>query len=170
MFRSIHRAIFRRFDPVAYARYLGVQVGSNCRLLDVEFGSEPWLIKIGDHVSISGTQFITHDGGCWVFRMENSRIDWLSPVVIGNNVFIGSGSIILPGVKIGDNVVIGAGSVVATDIPSDCVAVGVPARRIRGISEYRKKIFTSGDETKLMSRNEKRRFYSAKYSWLWMKP
>ena len=51
-----------------------------------------------------------------------------APVTIGNNVWIGGGAIILPGVTIGDNVVIGAGSVVAKDIPSNTIAYGNPCR------------------------------------------
>ena len=54
-----------------------------------------------------------------------------APVTIGNNVWIGGGAILLPGVTIGDNVVIGAGSVVTHDIPPDSVAVGSPCRVIR---------------------------------------
>lgn len=54
-----------------------------------------------------------------------------APVTIGNNVWIGGGAIILPGVTIGDNVVIGAGSVVTKDIPSDSVACGNPCRVVR---------------------------------------
>ena len=54
-----------------------------------------------------------------------------APVVIGDNVWIGGGAIILPGVTIGNNVVIGAGSVVTKDIPSDKVAIGSPCRLVR---------------------------------------
>ncbi|MCI8465610.1 MAG: sugar O-acetyltransferase [Lachnospiraceae bacterium] len=54
-----------------------------------------------------------------------------APVVIGNNVWIGGGSILLPGVTVGDNVVIGAGSIVTKDIPDNCVACGNPCRVIR---------------------------------------
>ena len=54
-----------------------------------------------------------------------------APVIIGNNVWIGGGAIILPGVTIGDNVVIGAGSVVTKDIPSNKIAYGNPCRIIR---------------------------------------
>lgn len=54
-----------------------------------------------------------------------------APVTIGNNVWIGGGAIIMPGVKIGDNVVIGAGSVVTKDIPSNKVAYGNPCRVVR---------------------------------------
>lgn len=51
--------------------------------------------------------------------------------MIGDNVWIGGGAIIMPGVTIGDNVVIGAGSVVTRDIPSDTIAYGSPCRVIR---------------------------------------
>lgn len=54
-----------------------------------------------------------------------------APVTIGNNVWIGGGAILLPGVTIGDNVVIGAGSVVTHDIPANSVAVGSPCRVVR---------------------------------------
>lgn len=53
------------------------------------------------------------------------------PIVIGNNVFTGANTIILPSRKIGNNVVIGAGSVVTTDIPSNCIAVGNPCKVIK---------------------------------------
>lgn len=54
-----------------------------------------------------------------------------APVVIGNNVWIGGGTIIMPGITIGDNVVIGAGSVVTKDIPSNKIAYGNPCRVVR---------------------------------------
>ena len=57
-------------------------------------------------------------------------------VEIGNNVFIGAGSIVLPGVTIGDNVVIGAGSIVSRNIPTNSVAVGNPAKVICTLDEY----------------------------------
>jgi len=66
-------------------------------------------------------------------------------VTIGNNVFIGAGSIILPNVKIGSNVIIGAGSVVSRSIPDNCVALGSPARVICSYEEFvekKKKLFS----------------------------
>ena len=127
-------------DPVAYARSIGVQVGERCRLLELQpntFGSEPWMVKLGDHVEItSGVRFITHDGGMWVFREKFPDIDILAPISVGNNVFIGINAILLPGVTIGDNCVIAAGAVVSRDIPSGMVAAGVPARPIKTIDAY----------------------------------
>ena len=61
-------------DPVSYARRIGVRVGRDCRLIGIDratFGSEPYLVSIGDHGTITdGVRFITHDGGVWVFRKE----------------------------------------------------------------------------------------------------
>jgi maltose O-acetyltransferase len=66
-------------------------------------------------------------------QKRNSREEWAEPVTIGDNVWIGGNTTILPGVTIGSNVTIGAGSVVVKDIPDNCVAVGNPARVIKEI-------------------------------------
>ena len=63
------------------------------------------------------------------------------PVHIGNNVWVGAGAIIMPGVTIGDNSVIGAGSVVTRDIPANVVAVGNPCRVMREIGERDRKYY-----------------------------
>lgn len=67
----------------------------------------------------------------------NKKGNWetIAPVTIGDDVWIGSGCIILPGVTIGDNTVIGAGSVVTKDIPANVLAYGVPCRVIRKITD-----------------------------------
>lgn len=66
-------------------------------------------------------------------RKDGSEI--AKPITIGNNVWIGTGAIILAGVTIGDNAVIGAGSVVKRDIPANVIAVGVPCKVLREITE-----------------------------------
>ena len=63
------------------------------------------------------------------------------PVTIGNNVWIGANSVVLPGVTIGDNSVIGAGSVVTKDIPANVVAVGNPCKVMREIGEHDKEYY-----------------------------
>lgn len=134
------RGYLRRRDPIGYARRLGVQVGAGCRFIDIDgatFGSEPYLVRIGDHVTVTaGVRFVTHDGGVWVFRERDPDVDVFGPIRIGSNVFIGIGSIVLPGVEIGDDCIIGAGSVVSHSIPPGTVAAGVPARVVRTIEEY----------------------------------
>jgi acetyltransferase-like isoleucine patch superfamily enzyme len=165
MFRSLAEAAaelryrYRRLrDPVAHARSLGASVGDDCRLISVDFGSEPYLVTLGDHVSATSTSFITHDGGAWVFRDRRPDGDLIAPITVGSNVFFGSGVTVLPGVSIGDDVVVGAGAVVRRDLPSGCVAVGVPAKPIRTLDEYWQAIEPRLVPTKLLGPDEKRRF------------
>lgn len=161
--RRILRLIERRRDPEGYARSIGVRMGKGCRLIDVEFSTEPWLITLGDRVSATRTRFETHDGGVWVFRETDPEIDVVKPITVGSNVFIGFGTIILPGVTIGDNVVIGAGSIVSRDIPANSVAVGAPARVIKSYEAYRDGTRATADPTKTLSPQDKRAYFESKY-------
>lgn len=123
----------------AYSKYLGVRIGMNSRILGkVDFGSEPFLIEIGNNVTIThGVAFITHDGGVGLFRKEYPGINVFGRITIGNNVFIGVQTIILPNVTIGSNVIVGAGSLLTKNIPDNVVVAGVPAKIIRTIDEYK---------------------------------
>ena len=66
---------------------------------------------------------------------RNQGLEYAYPITVGDNVWIGAGVHVMPGVTIGSNVVIGGGSVVVKDIPDNSVAVGNPCRVIRGITE-----------------------------------
>jgi acetyltransferase-like isoleucine patch superfamily enzyme len=134
--RSLLNAVILRFliqrkgGDVA-ARWLGAQVGEGCRILSHLLGSEPWLISIGDRVTISsGVRILTHDGTGWLFKDSQGRRFKYAKVKIGDDVFIGIGSIIMPGVRIGDRCVVGAGSVVTKSVPSGSVVAGNPAKII----------------------------------------
>ena len=72
-------------------------------------------------------------------ELRRKQAQFNSPITIGNNVRIGAGADVLPGVTIGDNCIIGAGSIVNKDIPSNSVAAGAPCKIICSIDEYRKK-------------------------------
>tara|TARA_B100001059_G_C17835385_1_gene587708 strand:- start:2263 stop:2751 length:489 start_codon:yes stop_codon:yes gene_type:complete len=77
----------------------------------------------------SGTSILCHEH---VYRDPNNfDLPLLKPVEIGERTFVGVGATILPGVTIGSDCIIGAGSLVSKDIPSGCLAVGVPAKVIR---------------------------------------
>lgn len=127
-------------DPVAYHRRRGARIGERVEIIDGSihmFGSEPYLVTIGDDVTIStGALFIPHDGGLRVIRDRNPGAYYYAPIVVGRQAFIGAQSMILPGVTIGDRVVVGARSLVTRDVPDDTVVAGSPARPIRTIDEY----------------------------------
>ena len=126
---------------VGYARYKGVKVGNDCRILISTFGSEPWMISIGNKVTItSGVRLLTHDGASWLFNDEKGRRHLYRPVKIGNNVFIGSNAIIMPGIVIEDNVIVAAGSVVTKSIPSGAIVGGNPGKIIGKFDDYKKKV------------------------------
>lgn len=108
----------------------------------VNFGSEPYLITLGDHCRISmDVMFVTHDGGTWAFRdiPKYEKVIKYGRIKVGAHTFVGARSIIMPGVTIGERCVIGAGSVVTNDIPDGSVAVGVPAKAIMTTEEYAEK-------------------------------
>lgn len=104
--------------------------------------SHCWHITIGNNVTLAPhVHILAHDASTHIFLGYTK----VSNVSIGSNVFIGAGTIVLPGVNIGDNVIIGAGSVVAKSIPENSVAVGNPCKVIMPIRDYLEK------EKKLMN-------------------
>jgi len=125
---------------VVAARYLGVTVGEGCRIYNKSYGSEPWLVSIGNRVTVTaGVSFLTHDGAAWLVRDEAGRRFRYARVVVGNDVFIGVYSIVLPGVRIGDRVIVAAGSVVTRSVPDGAVVAGNPARIIGRFNDYERK-------------------------------
>lgn len=155
LFRILKKQIFRIRIRLAdnykvaklYSDYYGIKMGSNVRFTgrNIKFGSEPYLIEIGSNVTItSDVAFNTHDGGAGLFRKEFPGINVFGKVLIGDNVFIGHNSIIMPNVTIGNNVVVGAGSIVTRNIESNTVVAGIPAKYIKSIDDYKKGILEKG--------------------------
>ena len=137
----LYRKVIEIIDPVKRAKLEEVNFGSNLHIYGhIKWGSEPWIISIGDNVHLTdGVRFVTHDGGTLILRDEFPDLELTKPITIGSNVYIGVDTILLPGVSIGDNVIIGAKSVVTKDIPSNSVAVGQPAKVIKTLDEYKTK-------------------------------
>lgn len=113
----------------------GMTIGENFQMekgcsLDAPFA---WLISIGNNVTLASRVYIlAHDASTKKF-LNYSKI---GRVQIGDNVFIGAHSVILPNVKIGNNSIIGANSVVTKSIPDNCVVAGNPAKIICSTEDY----------------------------------
>lgn len=136
--------------PQKFADYLrqeGVIVGEKTYFYDPKSTfidmTRPYLIEFGKNVHVpANVTVLTHGYDVVVIHNKyKCNCGSSGKVKIGDNVFIGFGTIILKGVTVGNNVVIAAGSVVSKDIPDDCVAAGNPAKPIMSIEEYFKKRF-----------------------------
>lgn len=114
---------------------MGMKVGKDFGRLNgvILDPSHCWLIEIGDHVTLAPrVHILCHDASTKTF-LNYTKI---GRVTIGNNVFIGAESVVLPGVTIGNNVIVGANSTVTHDVPDNTVVAGSPARVICTLEEY----------------------------------
>lgn len=123
----------------------GLSVGNDFQMekgcnIDANF---PWLIKIGNNVTMASWVYLSAHDGAAQKQIGYSRV---GKIEIGDNVFIGARTIVLPNVTIGNNSVIGANSVVSKDIPDDVVAVGSPAKVIMDLNSYKKKLIKEKGE------------------------
>lgn len=98
-------------------------------------------IYVGDYVMFGPNVTVATAGHPIEPSLRRKAMQYNLPVHIGNNVWIGAGAVILPGVTIGDNTVIGAGSIVTRDIPANVVAVGNPCKVLRPIGERDRKYY-----------------------------
>lgn len=151
VFFHISRVLLRFLEAVAPRSYMPIYL-SLLRQYGVRFTGTPRyiaskikfddfsLVTLGERVVISeGVTLLTHDyslttGLISIGKCPPTDKAFLKPIVIGNNVFIGLGSVILPGTSIGNNVVVGAGSVLRGDIPTDSIVMGNPAKVIGCLS------------------------------------
>lgn len=117
--------------------YMGDDVYANFDLTLVDDGD----IYIGDGCMFAPKVTIATAGHPVDPELRLKTYQYNIPVRIGNNVWIGAGACVMPGVTIGDNTVIGAGSVVTRDIPANVVAVGNPCRVVREIGDHDKEFY-----------------------------
>jgi maltose O-acetyltransferase len=122
--------------PPLYADYgTHIRIGARCFANFGLVALDVAAITIGDDVQIGpNVQLLTPTHPV---EPEPRRQKWeaAEPIVIGDNVWLGGGVVVLPGVTIGENTVVGAGSVVTRDLPANVVAVGNPARVVRTLEQ-----------------------------------
>lgn len=127
-------------DPVRYFRRQGVEIGEGVEIFGANlftFGSEPYLVSIGNQVTIShNVDFITHDGGLRVARTKYPNAYFYGRIRVADHCFIGAHCVLLPGARVGVGSVIGTGAIVTGEIPPGVVAIGVPAKPIKSVEEY----------------------------------
>ena len=171
MLRKLYKIMRKKFIPMSqypdYLRKSGMKIGENCEIFkSANFGSEPYLVTLGNHVRINdGVKLITHDGGYWVLRSEYAgygkefcKADYINSIVVGNNVHIGTNAIIMSGVVSGDNSVIACGAVVTHNVPANSVVGGVPAKVIESLSEYADKARKKAIPTFGMDAEKKKKY------------
>ncbi len=107
----------------------------NCIILDC------CKVSIGDNVMFAPNVCLFTAGHPVHSEPRNDALEYALPITIGDNVWIGGGAIVNPGITIGDNSVIGSGSVVTKDVPPNSIAVGNPCRVIRAITDEDKKYY-----------------------------
>lgn len=123
---------FKRADYLRKKDILG-EIGKNVYFYSRIFPADPKLLFLKSNVIIAtNVRFVSHDRIDLLLQgLYNKKFDkYYDKIKIGNNVFIGADTIVLPGITIGDNCIIGAGSIVTKNLESGGVYAGTPAKKI----------------------------------------
>jgi len=142
-----------------YAKFIGVKIGGGNFIAGKDhWPSEPYLITIGSNCALTkGVKIFTH-GGARVARRKYPNYDVFGMVEVGDYCYIGTNSLIMPGVKIGNGSMVAAGSVVTKSVPPNMVVGGNPARILCTVDEYIERNKTFDLESKGLSYEQKRTF------------
>lgn len=148
----------RFYSAEKYARHIGVTIGKNCYIDTRNWGSEPYLVTIGNNCQIThGVSIYTHGGG-QAIRQKYPDFDVFGKVVIEDWVYVGAYSQIMPGVTIGEGSLVAAGSVVTKSVPQHIVVGGNPARYICTVEEYYERNKQYDVKTKGLSIPDKKKY------------
>ena len=106
-------------------------IGKDCRVNPEVRITDPAYVSLGNNVTLSNCALIGHDASIAVIgRATGKKLDSVGKIDIRDNVFVGYGAILLPGITVGPNAIVAAGSVVNRDVPPGAVVAGVPAHAV----------------------------------------
>lgn len=161
MVKKIIKLILKILSPKLHAKFCGVRIGRNVFIATRYMPTEAYLIDIGNNVQITeGVKILTHGGG-HVARNKIPEFDLFGRVKIEDGSYIGTNSLILPGVTIGKNVLVAAGSVVTHSVPDNVCVGGNPAKIICNIEDYINKNLKYNISSKKLSYTEKKKLILA---------
>lgn len=138
---------YKRAD---WLRKRAYHVGNNVLLVTTSFGGEPYLISIGDNVTVAlDAKFVTHDAS--VFHIKRylgyeKYLDKVGPITLKDNSFVGAYSVLLPNTSLGKNSILAAGSVLTKHVPDNEVWGGVPAKFIMTIDQYASRLVEANNK------------------------
>lgn len=142
----------------------GMKIGENCTICCNILPSEPYLVSIGNNVTISApVQLLTHDNS--IIKMAEGVTDTFGTICIGDNCFIGANTVILPGVTLADNIIVAAGSVVTKSFHEEKIIIGGnPAKKVSTWETSLEKNLKYAQNIKGMSAKENSINYCKEYT------
>lgn len=140
LFAKFKSKLIRSQEPILnYYRSLGCKIGKDCLICSDISNNEAYLIEVGNRTTIStDVTFVTHDFSA--HNVIEGKSDLHGKIIIGDNCFVGTKSIIMYGVRLSDNIIVAAGSVVTKSFDESFIIIGGnPAKKIGNWDNYRQK-------------------------------